>query len=128
MMPLMEVLLHGSSQLGGWRTAQIREAVLSAFSLQPDTYSLTQVRYDLRKLKGHGLLERDGRRYCYRLTEKGKRVAAMFVLFHQRICGPLANSLFHHRPEQTAKPPAKIETAYHRADAAIQKLVDLVAA
>jgi hypothetical protein len=128
MMRLMEVLLHGGSQLGGWRTAQIREAVLSAFSLQPDTYSLTQVRYDLRKLKGHGLLERDGRRYCYRLTEKGKRVAALFVLFHQRICGPLANSLFHHRPEQTAKPPAKIETAYHRTDAAIQKLVDLVAA
>ena len=128
MMRLMEVLLHGGSQLGGWRTAQIREAVLSAFSLQPETYSLTQVRYDLRKLKGHGLLERDGRRYCYRLTEKGKRVAAMFVLFHQRICGPLANSLFHHRPEKTAKPPAKIETAYHRADAAIQKLVDLVAA
>ena len=115
MMRLMEVLLHGGSQLGGWRTAQIREAVWSAFSLQPETYSLTQVRYDLRKLKGHGLLERDGRRYCYRLTEKGKRVAAMFVLFH-------------HRPEKTAKPPAKIEMAYRRADAAIQKLVDLVAA
>jgi hypothetical protein len=52
----------------------------------------------------------------------------MFVLFHQRICGPLADSLFHHRPEKTTKPPARIEAAYHRADAAIQKLVDLVAA
>jgi hypothetical protein len=89
---------------------------------------LTQLRYDLRKMKGHGLLQRDGRLYCYRLTQKGKRVAAMFVLFHQRICGPLANSLFHHRPETTAKPTARIEAAYHRADAAIQKLVDLVAA
>jgi hypothetical protein len=79
-------------------------------------------------MKGHSLLERDGRRYCYRLTDKGKRVAAMFVLFHQRICGPLANSLFHHRPEKTAQPPAKIEVAYHQADAAIQKLVDLIAA
>jgi hypothetical protein len=79
-------------------------------------------------MRGHGLLERDGRRYCYRLTEKGKRVAAMFVLFHQRIYGPLANSPFHHRPEKTAKLPAKFEVAYHKADAAIQKLVDLVAA
>jgi hypothetical protein len=43
-------------------------------------------------------------------------------------CGPLASSLFHHRPEKTAKPPAKIELAYHKAEAAIQKLVDLVAA
>ena len=91
-------------------------------------YTLTQLRYDLRKMKGHGLLERDGQRYCYRLTAKGKRVAAMFVLFHQRICGPLANSLFHHRPGKTAKPAAKIEAAYHTAGGAIQKLVDLIAA
>ncbi|MCW5983324.1 MAG: hypothetical protein KIT09_34855 [Bryobacteraceae bacterium] len=128
MMRLMEVLLHGGSQLVGWRSAQIHESVLAAFALTAEQYTLTQLRYDLRKMKGHGLLERDGRRYSYRLTDKGKRVAAMFVLFHQRICGPLANSLFHHRPEQTAKPPAKIEAAYHKADAAIQKLVDLVAA
>ena len=128
MMRLMEVLLHGGSQLVGWRTAQIHESIRAAFGLTAEQYTLTQLRYDLRKMKGHGLLERDGRRYCYRLTDKGKRVAAMFVLFHQRICGPLANSLFHHRPEKTAKPPARIETAYHRADAAIQKLVDLVAA
>ena len=128
MMRLMEVLLHGGSQLVGWRTAQIHESIRAAFGLTAEQYTLTQLRYDLRKMKGHGLLERDGRRYCYRLTDKGKRVAAMFVLFHQRICGPLANSLFHHRPEKTANPPARIEAAYHRADAAIQKLVDLVAA
>ena len=128
MMRLMEVLLHGGSQLAGWRTAQIHQAIRAAFDLSADAYTLTQLRYDLRKMKGHGLLERDGKRYSYRLTEKGKRVPAMFVLFHQRICGPLANSLFHHRPERTAKPPAKIETAYHKADAAIQKLVDLIAA
>jgi hypothetical protein len=128
MMRLMEMLLHGGSQLAGWRTAQIHSAICTAFGLSKETYNLTQLRYDLRKMKGHGLLERDGRRYCYRLTEKGKRVAAMFVLFHQRICGPLANSLFHYRPEKTVKPPAKIEAAYHRADAAIQKLVDLIAA
>lgn len=128
MMRLMEVLLHGGSQLGGWRTAQIHDSIRAAFGLSAEAYTLTQLRYDMRKMKGHGLLERDGRRYCYRLTEKGKRVAAMFVIFHQRICGPLANSLFHHQPAKTAKPPAKIEAAYHKADAAIQKLVDLVAA
>jgi hypothetical protein len=128
MMHLMEVLLHGGAQLGGWRTAQIHAAILAAFGLKPDAYSLTQLRYDLRKLKGHGLLERDGRRYAYRLTDKGTRVAATFVLFHKRVCGPLANTLFHHRPDARATPPAKIEVAYHKADAAIQRLIDLVAA
>lgn len=128
MMRLMEVLLHGGSQFGGWQTVKIQEAILAAFGLSAETYTLTQLRYDMRKLKAHGLLEREGRTYRYRLTDKGIRVAAMFVLFHQRVCGPLANTLFHHRPEKTSHLPAKIEILYHKADAAIQNLIDLVAA
>jgi hypothetical protein len=128
MLGLMEVLLHGGSQLAAWRTTQIHSAVLQAFALTPDAYSLTQLRYDVRKLRAHGLVERDGRTYSYRLTDKGIKVAAMFVLFQKRVCGPLANTLFHHRPTNTPTPPAKIEVAYHKADVAIQHLVDLVAA
>ncbi len=128
MLRLMEVLVHGGSQLVGWRTAQIHAAVRQAFALTPDAYSLTQLRYDLRKLRAHGLLQREGRSYSYRLTEKGFKVAAMFVLFQKRVCGPLANTLFHHRPTKTDTPPARIELAYHKADEAIQNLVDLLAA
>jgi len=128
MIRLMEVLLHGGPQLAGWRTVHIRQSLQTAFSLSPQQYTLNQLRYDLRKMKGHGLLQRVGKQYAYRRTEKGARVAAMFVLFHKRICGPLANSLFDHQPTPAPKPPIKIETAYHRADTAIQTLVNLVAA
>jgi len=128
MIRLMEVLLHGGLQLAGWRTTDIYAAICAAFGLAPETYTLTQLRYDVRKLKAHGLIQREGHRYCYQLTDKGRRVAAMFVLFHKRVCGPLANTLFHHRPIKTAAPPAKIEAAYHEADIAIQKLIDLAAA
>jgi hypothetical protein len=128
MIRLMEVLLHGGPQLAGWRTFQIWQALQAAFSLSPQDYTLNQLRYDLRKMKGHGLLERVGQQYAYRLTEKGARVSAMFVLFHKRICGPLANSLFHHPPRRSSPPPAKIETAYYKADAAIQNLIDQLAA
>jgi hypothetical protein len=128
MIRLMEVLLHGGSQSNGWRTAQIWQAILTAFALTPQNYTLNQLRYDLRKMKAHGLLERVGKHYDYCLTPKGVRVAALFVLFHKRVCGPLANSLFHHQPTPSSKPPAKIETAYHRADAAIQNLINEVAA
>lgn len=128
MLRLMEVLLHGGPQLAGWRTAQIHTAVLQAFALAPDTYSVTQLRYDLRKLKAHGLLQREGRSYRYRLTDRGTKVVAMFVLFHKHVSGPVANTLFHHRPSTTSTPPATIETAYHQADEAIQHLIDLVAA
>ena len=128
MLRLMEILLHGGPHLAGWRMAQIHRAILEAFGLTPDAYSLTQLRYDVRKMRAHGLLQRQGRSYCYRLTEKGTKVAAIFVLFHKRVCGPLANTLFHYRPTQTAARSAKIEVAYHKADAAIQRLVDLLAA
>ena len=87
-----------------------------------------QLRYDLRKLKAHGLLERIGRAYCYRLTDKGVKAALMFILFHKRVCGPLANSLFHHRPDENLKPASKVEAAYYKADRAIQQVLNLLAA
>jgi hypothetical protein len=40
---------------------QIHEAVLTRFQLSGKNYRLNQRRDDLRKLKGNGLLERDGR-------------------------------------------------------------------
>jgi hypothetical protein len=128
MLRLMEVLLHRGTQLGGWRSRQIHEAILSAYQLTPESYTLTQLRYHLRKLKAHAVLQRDGQRYAYRLTEKGVRVALRFVLFHQRICGPLANSLFHRTPTQSHTPTTKLPVAYQRADASIQQVVDLLAA
>jgi hypothetical protein len=125
---LLEVLLHGGSQVGGWTAKQIHHAVLTTFDLSDSTYRLNQLRYDLRKLKGHGLLQCDGSRYAYRLTPKGVQVALLFLFFHKRLCGPLANSRFHHRPDTHHKPTSKLEAAYHRADKAIQQIVDLLAA
>src|SRR6266478_6408641 len=125
---LLEVLLHGGSHVGGWTAKQIHHAVLTTFHLSDSAYGLNQLRYDLRKLKGHGLLQRDGSRYAYRLTPKGVQVALLFLFFHKRLCGPLANSRFHHRPDPHHQPASKLEAAYHRADNAIQQIVDLLAA
>jgi hypothetical protein len=125
---LLEVLLHASPTLGGWTAKQIHQAVLTTFQLSPKTYALNQLRYDLRKLKGHGLLQRDGSRYAYRLTPKGVQVALLFLFFHKRLCGPLANSRFHHAPDPAHAPDSKLESAYYKADKAIQNIVDLLAA
>src|SRR3954467_12615813 len=121
-------LLHGGNSVGGSTAKQIHQAVLTSFQLSPNTYGLNQLRYDLRKLKGHGLLQRDGSRYAYRLTTKGVHVALLFLFFHQRLCGPLANSRFHHRPNPAQRPNSKLEAAYYKADNAIQDIVDLLAA
>jgi hypothetical protein len=44
------------------------------------------------------LLERDERRFACQLTDKGIDVALLFLFFYKRLCGPLANSRFHHKP------------------------------
>jgi hypothetical protein len=128
MIRLLEVLLHNGSTIGGWTAKQIHQAVLAAFQLSPNRYGLNQLRYDLRKLKGHGLLERDRRRYAYRLTTKGVDVALLLLFFHKRLCGPLANSRFHHQPDPAIRPNSKLETAYYKADKAIENIVDLLKA
>ena len=125
---LLEVLLHGGNTVGGWTAKQIHEAVLTTFHLSANNYGLNQLRYDLRKLKGHALLEREGRRYAYRLTTKGIQVALLFLFFHKRLCGPLANSRFHHQPDPAHCPDSKLGAAYHKADKAIENIVALLAA
>jgi hypothetical protein len=128
MLRLMEVLLHSGTQIHGWRTTELHHALLAAFALTPTTYTLTQLRYDLRKMKAHALIERDGSRYAYRLTDKGCKVALVFVLFHQRVCGPLANSLFNQAPAPDSPPATPLEAAYRKANQAIQQVLELLAA
>jgi hypothetical protein len=63
----LQVLLHGGNNLGGWSAKHIHQFILESFPLTEKAYGLNQLRYDLRKLNGHGLL---GSRYAYRLTNQ----------------------------------------------------------
>jgi hypothetical protein len=62
---------ESGTPLNGWRSADIHQTILTAFGLSATAYALAQLRYDLREMKAHGLLQRIGRAYCYRLTDKG---------------------------------------------------------
>ena len=106
----------------------MHEAILTTFQLSAGSYGRNQLRYDLRKPKGHGLLPRGGSRYADQLTGKGVQVALWFLFFHKRLCGPLAHTRFHHKPDPAHRPNSKLEAAYHKADHAIQEIVDLLAA
>ena len=66
-------------------------------------------------------MERDGSRCACRLTGKGVQVALLFLFFHKRLCGPLANSRFHHKPNPPSRPNSKPEAAYHKADKAVER-------
>lgn len=129
MIRLLEVLLHAGTAVGGWSAKHIHAVLLDRFMLTPQAYNLNSLRYDLRKLKGHDLLEREAGRYAYRLSSRGQRAAILFQLFYQRLCGPLAGSHFQHRPEERHRPTAsRLEQTYYNADRAIDQIVSLLCA
>jgi len=128
MIRLMEVLLHSSTVVSGWTTRQIHNAILTSLRIGAYRYALNQLQYGLRRLKAHGLLARDRKRYAYRLTKKATKVALLFILFHKQPCGPLANSLFHRQPAAAQRPKSKLETAFHKADNSIQNILQLLEA
>jgi hypothetical protein len=58
--------------------------------------------------------EHDASRYAYRLTTKSIQVALLFLFFHKRVCGPLANSRFHQTYDPAHAPKSKLGAAYHK--------------
>ncbi|MHA2344633.1 MAG: hypothetical protein ACXADW_22475 [Candidatus Hodarchaeales archaeon] len=128
MIRLMQALLHSGSSISVWRTKYLHRYILEKFRLKETEYTLNQLRYDVRKLKVHGLVDRIGRSYQYRLTDLGKKASLIFVLFHKKLYGPIANSLFNFRPNDNLKTESKFEKTYRQIDRQIDKLINLMAA
>ena len=76
-------------------------------------YSRSQMTYDLRRLRLHGLIERLPRTNTYVLTPDGARVALFYTKVHGRVLRPLLAT--------ADQPPAPIEL--RRALAAIDRVI-----
>jgi hypothetical protein len=126
MIRLMEMLLDAGTTIHAWSARNIHETLLARFRISEQIYGFNQLRYDMRKMRFHGLIARSNRSYTYALTEKGIRIALLFILFHQRLFGPLAHSQFVKRPKNITGSSGKLEKAYSRADAAIDQVVELL--
>ena len=76
-------------------------------------YSSAQMSYDLRRLRLHGLIERQGRTNSYALTADGLRVALFYTKLRARLLGPLL---------EADQPPAPLEL--RRALATVSRITD----
>jgi hypothetical protein len=129
LMRLLELLMQGAGgHFRKWTTAQIYEAVLDAYSLKSKDYTLTQLRYDIRKLRLHGLIERVPKSYAYRFTPKGTKLSILLIQLRKRIYGPLGFGLFRTRPNADFIPDSKFEKAYLRVEKAMDEVIALMAA
>jgi len=126
---LLEVLLQGASgHLKRWTTARLHQTVLEQCALRPKDYTRNQIRYDLRKIRLHGLIERLPRTHAYRFTPKGQKLALLLIQLRKRIYGPIAFGIFRHRPDPQHMPDSAFERVYQKIDRDFDEAIRLLAA
>ncbi len=68
----------------GFANADLREFVAALLEHDPATYSAGRMTYDLRRLRLHGLIQRQPHSHRYRVTDEGLRIALFFTRGHAR--------------------------------------------
>jgi hypothetical protein len=118
---LLETLLHPGAFATDWTTREVHARVLARHRLADNDYRLSQLRYDLAKLRAKGLVERLGRTRRYRLTPPGAKIGVLLVKLRVRLLGPLATLATEsstHRPLHHNS----VDTAFHEVDTALDHL------
>src|SRR5229473_656536 len=87
---LLETLLHPAAFAGDWTTRELHTRTVARHQLADSEYRLSQLRYDLAKLRAKGLIERLGTSRRYRLTPLGLKLGVLLVKLRTRLLGPLA--------------------------------------
>ena len=88
---LMQTLSLFALSPTGFRHRDVRAAVAQLLGRDPHTYAAGQMTYDLRRLRLHALIERVPDSHRYRITERGARIAMLYVRLHARGFRPIAS-------------------------------------
>jgi hypothetical protein len=108
---VLETLLHPAAFAADWTTRELHTRILARHRLADSDYRLSQLRYDLGKLRAKGLVERIGKSRRYRLTSLGLKLGVLLVKLRMRLLGPLTTLVttagtprppFHHNPVDAA--------------------------
>ncbi|HIQ20758.1 MAG TPA: hypothetical protein EYH34_05940 [Planctomycetes bacterium] len=92
---------------GPFTTSAIHPSVARALDRSRETYTLSQLRYDLGKLRAKGLVEKIPRSHRYQLTGEGYRVCLLFLkLFHQ-VYAPLTAAAWQAGPQNNTPRPTQ---------------------
>ena len=118
---LLEALLHPGGFLADWTSRDLHARVLQRHRLTDDDYRLSQLRYDLSKLRAKGLVERIGTTRRYRLTILGLKLGALLVKLRTRLLGPLC-TLATAAPHPRSRHPSAVEAAFRQVEVSLNNL------
>jgi hypothetical protein len=88
---LMQTLCLFALRPTGFRHRDVRTHIAQFLGRDPDQYAAGHMTYDLRRLRLHGLIERVPHSHRYRLTERGARMAVLYVRVYARGFRPAAS-------------------------------------
>ena len=118
---LLDTLIQPTGLVGDWTTRDLSRRLVARHQLAEPAYRLSQLRYDLTKLRAKGLVERLGASRRYRLTELGLRLGVLLVKLRVRLLGPLV-ALTGTTPRPAASPSTSVDGAFAEVDTALDHL------
>jgi hypothetical protein len=108
---------------GCFRTKDLLADVRKALA-NPD-YTLSQLRYDLSKLRGKGLVRRLAGTQSYQVTSEGYRIGFFHLKLYQKLYAPLTAAISDPVPADNRVPQSrksKLDRLYAAVDKALEKL------
>jgi len=88
---LMQTLCLFALSPAGFRHRDLRGPIAQLLGRDPEHYAASQMTYDLRRLRLHGLIERVPHSHRYRITPSGARIAVLYVRVYARGFRPAAS-------------------------------------
>jgi hypothetical protein len=119
---LLETLLHPAAFAGDWTTRELHARVLARHHLAEREYRLSQLRYDLSKLRAKGFVERLGTSRRYRLTPLGLKLGVLLVKLRTRLLGPLATLITDVSQLRPPHDSNSVDAAFRQVEAALDHL------
>jgi len=122
LMAVVQSLPHFRNVPAGFTTQSLREHAVAAHRVQKE-YTLSQVRYDVGKLRAKGLIEKVPGQNRYRLTCVGLNTCALLTKLRSRFFGPLLSLARQPRLDNMFDPTCPINRCYQSIDAALKSLM-----
>jgi len=119
---LLETLLHPAAFAPDWTTRDLRTRILARHHLAEGDYRLSQLRYDLAKLRAKGLIERVGKSRRYRFTPLGLKLGVLLVKLRIRLLGPLITLVTQSTTSRASTHRLSANAAFHQVDVALDHL------
>ena len=114
---------------GRFRTTDLHVTTAEALGKTTESYTLGQLRYDLAKLRGKGLVERVAGTQSYRLPSEGYRIAVLYLKLFHRIYAPLTAGIIEPVPWDDRLPQqrrALLDRLYAAVDRDLNRLFESV--